>query len=72
MDITKKFLGGKLTCRNAVKDKMMPNGQLASWGKALVVEVGKSKLTLGKDFIKKLNELVEEEGFREWFADLPE
>lgn len=71
-DKSVKFLGGKMTFRTAAENKMMPSGVLASWPQSLVVEVGKFKLSLGRDFLKKLNEAVQTEEIQEWLKTLPE
>jgi hypothetical protein len=67
-----KFLGGKITLRESAKDQVLPSGAKASWDQALVIEVGKSKLALGRDCLKKLNELVSDEDNVEFFKTLPE
>lgn len=71
MDLVKKFLGGTIKCRTPVKDKVI-NGQPVSWDQALVIEVGKTKVQVGKDFLKKLNEFASEPGFQEFIQTLQE
>jgi len=72
MSKTVKFLGGKITLRESAQDQVLPSGAKASWDQALVIEVGKSKLALGRDFLKKLNELVSDEQNLEFLKTLPE
>lgn len=72
MDKSIKFLGGKITLRSAAVDKIMPSGAKQSWSQAITIEVGKSKIALQKDFLKKLNELVSDPENRDFFDTLPE
>jgi len=72
MDKSVKFLGGTLKLRSEAKDKVMPSGSVVSWSQAISIEVGKQKIALGKDFLKKLNELAADESNREFFQTLPE
>jgi hypothetical protein len=73
VDKVVKFLGGNIKLRSAVQNKINPqNGAMMSWTQAISIEVGKSKLALGKDFLKKLNELASDEANREFFQTLPE
>jgi len=72
MDVSAKFLGGKITLRTAAIDKIMPSGNKQSWSQAITIEVGKSKIPLGKDFLKKLNELAADPANREFFETLPD
>lgn len=65
-----KFSGGAITPRSAAKDKMMPNGQLVSWDKGLSIEVGKSKVVVGRSFMARMAELLDDDEFQKWIADV--
>jgi hypothetical protein len=61
MDKDHYFNGGKLIIREAGEG--MINGQTAKWKKALVIEIGKNRIQVGRSFLEKIQELEAEPDF---------
>lgn len=61
MEKTHYFNGGKLTMRDAGEGTI--NGQHAKWSKALVIEIGKNRIQVGRSFLEKIQELEAEPDF---------
>jgi len=69
VDLVQKFLGGSIALRSEEKGRII-NGQSVAWTKGIVIQVGKSKVVVGKDFLKKLNDLSQTDEFRVFLVDL--